>query len=137
MKKIILGILVSCFAASLSLANNGPKRTEMPKNKLPSMDQKAFIAAMEGQEQFDGKTILKVHALEAWTSSRNEGTRQTGIKQYRELLTVVAVYDPANKKCWLWNTVQFRKYAPSDELEFYVADNDADEIDCKAAGYSK
>jgi hypothetical protein len=127
--------LFRCVLACSTLAASGcslfgrafssaPEVHSFPTSIMPELDAE-LIGLIARERPFDDKEVRKLSVTEEWGPWFKEG----GVEK-QALRTSVGVYDPQNRKCWVWNQVFFTR--PKDgAINYSVAKPDNNKIDCE------
>ncbi len=96
---------VAALAVALpALGQEPPTYKELPKSLNRSAHAK-LIAALAKKEPFNNKEVRAVSVTEDWGPFKPDNNYIL----VQELHAAVAVFDPANPKCWLWSHVWFHR----------------------------
>ena len=121
----LVGCMGTMHVSSDRSQNSAAEVDAFPATIAPEMDAQVMQAATSTYGPFTDKAVKKVAVRSnwgPWHRGPNGGSRQ-------ELKAVVGVFDPQNRKCWLWNDVTF--YQEHDRrITLDHAADDVNEIKC-------
>jgi hypothetical protein len=100
---------------------------EFPRSIAPKLER-ILTSKLSGEEPFNDKEVRKLAVTKNWSAwyIADDGIRT------QQLETSVGVFDPQNKKCWLWNYVMFIRQSGADRIVYSGPQNlhAIYEIDC-------